>query len=644
MQQAKQQPILGEKPSCPRHSKNFLHFVCTTTRCKYRVLCEECVKEHLVHSPYHAADVIAINDWYKAYAKLSASFDPRENRELQYLFEELGTIFKKEKLELDKVSKLMDDSFNSAISRMTKSIMEVKEQYEKLLWTSFKSVHEDYKSLLETFEKYKKEKPKTTIFTEMKEDIASHFKKKNIKDYFDKVYSGFYDEKIHNTFFNKESAMKKMTGYKNQLKFTLKSFQAQDFTSYWNSEIDKFIGSLKQKCETDFLTTVKLHFQSPKSPKLIEEEVNQQCNIHCMGTLTDFSNLTIFSVSEDTMLTVSEEREVKVVNPLQNFRVTDEFTCKGEEDITSFSVLKYELENKANVFFLLLGGNDDCSGLEVWDTISKTRLQTYLDAHDFKISVITHLREEKTEHSITFYVATGSADGFVKVWAIEIKHLMEDKMAFECVIEPVMKVLVHDDYISCMICLKGGQKFPYGVLVSSSSDKSLVFWEWEKQFFEQHHAKMNGHMSNGACAPLNEVQILDKYTRKIPHAHSDRINAVVALSDEGNLSDLDYFATGGGDGNIIIWDIVTKKMYKTISNKKTPVFAMEYLKRDRIACSANATGMKNFHIYIWDWRKSELLVSIREHTSRVQNLILLKDNIFASVDRGKNIQVWKIDN
>lgn len=44
----------------------------------------------------------------------------------------------------------------------------------------------------------------------MKAELAEHFQNKNLKSYFDKVYTGHYDEKVFNEHLNVNETLKKI--------------------------------------------------------------------------------------------------------------------------------------------------------------------------------------------------------------------------------------------------------------------------------------------------------------------------------------------------------------------------------------------------------------------------------------------------
>jgi len=608
--------------------------------------------------PYHTNQIIDINDWYKEYKKLAKHFDPRENYQAIYHFEEMGMILKKEKYQLEEIGRGMDEAFDTALNYLFNKIRSLKEYFNEYLWKDFIAIYDRYDELANSFAKFKKLNKHNEIYEEMKTSLANYFKSGNLKEYFDKVFTGYYDEQVYNKYLNVSNLIEKLKRHRSQLEEGIKKFDAQEFHDKWVTELNQFINSLKLACDGLLFKEVKLDFHSPKSPKIIpyEKSFTDPSKITCLANLGGFSSAHIAGIAPDNYITVSEDRIVRLMNPMQNFRITKTVTCGDFQNtdgaVTSFLLLRDESKPKHNTpFFVLLGGDDDHPSLDLWDCFNNKRLCCHEEAHQYRVSTMKLLKREAQGNSQHYYIATGSADGYIKVWVVKITP-MEKLFEFTASIEMKQKVLVHDDFISSFVVVPKSEGYPCSVLISVSFDKCINFWEWERQM-QDTTPYLNGHpenLQNGELLEnvhthriLTEVQIIERYTKKLPHAHSDRINAIVLISDQPDYSDLDFFATGGGDGNVIVWDLRTRKMVKTFSNTKT-VFTMEYLKNNRIACSANDSNRKSYNIYIWDWKKSSLLLSIRDHKARIQRIIAIDKDIFASCDRDKIIKVWQLEN
>jgi len=132
--------------------------------------------------------------------------------------------------------------------------------------------------------------------------------------------------------------------------------------------------------------------------------------------------------------------------------------------------------------------------------------------------------------------------------------------------------------------------------------------------------------------------------RKIPYAHTDRINSIILLNDKKDYSDLEYYATGGGEGMVKVWSLNSPGMVKTFANSNhSPIFSMEYLRKDRIACTANEVYLKHFYVLIWNWRTSSLLLCIRDHQTRVCKVMSLGKGVFGTCDKSKTIKLWQLE-
>ena len=66
--------------------------------------------------------IVGINDWHKAYKRVSKYFDPRENAELNYQLEEFEMVLKKEKYHIEGIGKLMDDTFEAGFTNLVNKI------------------------------------------------------------------------------------------------------------------------------------------------------------------------------------------------------------------------------------------------------------------------------------------------------------------------------------------------------------------------------------------------------------------------------------------------------------------------------------------------------------------------------------------
>ncbi len=92
---------------------------------------------------------------------------------------------------------------------------------------------------------------------------------------------------------------------------------------------------------------------------------------------------------------------------------------------------------------------------------------------------------------------------------------------------------------------------------------------------------------------------------------------------------------------IKIWRFSDGEMIKTLANSdNSSVYSMAYLKRDRIACTANQVNLKHFYALIWNWRTATQLLSIQ---TRVCKIILVAEDTFATCDKSKKIKLWQLE-
>ena len=95
---------------------------------------------------------------------------------------------------------------------------------------------------------------------------------------------------------------------------------------------------------------------------------------------------------------------------------------------------------------------------------------------------------------------------------------------------------------------------------------------------------------------------------------------------------------------IKVWRLDNGAMINAFSNNNnSPIFSMEYLKKDRIACTANEVYLKHFYVLIWNWRTSSLLLSVRDHSTRVYKVCHIDEDVFATCDKSKTIKIWQLE-
>ena len=651
------QPVVGEKPSCPKHPGCYVDWTCSAGLCPFRVLCKECLTEHNNYYPHHQNQVSPLNDWYEQYKKLAKNFDPRESSQTAYHVDEVGIILKKEKYELEKISKVIDDSFEGALNILFNRLKELKEFLHDYLWRDFNKVHENYNSLVKKFSSLQKFNPKDEIFSTMKFDLRKHFSEGNLKEYFDKVYSGHYDKKIFNTRLNTGDMISNLKEKRKMLEDGFNVFDTKEFEIKWEQELDKFVSAIQSSCDDTIFKKTKLDFLNPKSPKLVPLNKNPStAKVTCLSTLDNGSFVS--RIDEGLYMTISDRRDLNLLDSNQSFRVLKKYNL-GEEIITSIEFLYLDppmdckLTPPPNNFLLLLGGDDDYPSLEIWDCLRNNRLACLENVHEYKISCLNIIKKVKTEQKESFFVASGSSDDYIKIWQIDVTKSAQftDPREHKIQINLLLRKKAHDSFIASITSIPVCKAFPTGLLISCSQDKSIHFWEWERELEAHRHKESKnsiGAKENG-CRSLVDFDCEDdeegvSYGKKFSHAHTDRIHGLVLIHERDDYSDLEHFATGGGEGMLKIWRISDGGMVKTFANSDhSSIYSMAYLKRDRIACTANQVYLKHFYALIWNWKTATLLLSIRDHQARVCKIIPVSDDVFATCDKSKIVKLWQLE-
>eukprot|EP00330_Aristerostoma_sp_ATCC50986_P011954 CAMPEP_0114588634 /NCGR_PEP_ID=MMETSP0125-20121206/11283_1 /TAXON_ID=485358 ORGANISM="Aristerostoma sp., Strain ATCC 50986" /NCGR_SAMPLE_ID=MMETSP0125 /ASSEMBLY_ACC=CAM_ASM_000245 /LENGTH=121 /DNA_ID=CAMNT_0001785119 /DNA_START=629 /DNA_END=994 /DNA_ORIENTATION=- len=121
----------------------------------------------------------------------------------------------------------------------------------------------------------------------MKSDLERHYDTKTLKDYFDKVFIGFYDEKIFNKYLNVNQALTCIKQQKASLSEGLTRFDAEIFTTKWKEELERMNARMKELCESEIFTMSELSFHNPKSPTKhpIEQAAKKPGSVTCLVNL-----------------------------------------------------------------------------------------------------------------------------------------------------------------------------------------------------------------------------------------------------------------------------------------------------------------------------------------------------------------------
>ena len=69
-----------------------------------------------------------------------------------------------------------------------------------------------------------------------------------------------------------------------------------------------------------------------------------------------------------------------------------------------------------NLFYTLLGGDDDNPTLELWNCISNKCLVKIDDVHGYRVSTLRVVKQFYVDNTNRYYVTSGSAEGDIKLW------------------------------------------------------------------------------------------------------------------------------------------------------------------------------------------------------------------------------------
>ncbi len=553
------QPVVGEKPSCPKHPGNFIDWTCSAGLCPFRVLCKKCLKEHASHFPHHQDQISELNKWYDQYKKLSKNFDPRESAQITYHVDEVEMILKKERHVLEKISKKIEENFEAALLKLYNKLVELKEYLQNYLWRDFNQVHDEYSNLVKQFSNLEKFNPKNNIFSTMSGDLQKHFSDKNLKEYFDKVYSGFYDQKVFNARLNADEMIMNLKEKRRMLEDGFSIFNETHFEEKWKKELDRFTESIKSACPDVIFQKAKLDFLNPKSPKLTStKKPVSTAKVTCLSTLENGNFIS--KIDDGLYMTISENRMLNFLDPIQRFR-TLKTQSLGKEVLTAIELLYLDPPDNCKIdpplrnCLLLLGGDDESPSLEVWDCLRLKCLTSLENVHEFKISSFNMLKKEKCGLKETFFVASGSCDDYIKLWQIDVlkEHNANTGWEYKIEINMLIRKKAHDSFISSLVSVPASKNFPTGILMSCSQDKSIYFWGWERELQglkckeNSNMIQENGYTEDHMYLDHKNEENEEKYGKKNKHAHTDRIHELVLIHEKDDYSDLEHYASGGGD-------------------------------------------------------------------------------------------------
>jgi WD40 repeat protein len=238
-------------------------------------------------------------------------------------------------------------------------------------------------------------------------------------------------------------------------------------------------------------------------------------------------------------------------------------------------------------------------------------------------------------------LASGTADGTIVLWNSSRDALL------------TRNLLGHSNLVRSVAVSPDGK-----TLASAGDDKSVNLWntiDWSKKMPLKHPYAVSsldfspdGKMLAAAtCGSVDEDNTCDEgevrlwYTETIERppklltGHAGWVNTV-AFSPNGKT-----LATGGADGQVLLWDVATGNYQPTEINHFGPVWSVVFSRNGEMLAAADNLGF----VVLWDASSGQLLdeQSVLEHESAVSTLAFSPDGtlLAAGTARG-DIVLWEV--
>lgn len=655
-------PVIGEKPFCKIHTKNPIEYVCTARECSHRVLCFECLGEHERLSFNHKALLVKLNDWYKEFQKnLAPLYDPACNYSVVFLMEQITSSLKRQQDELNKSQNDIKDAFQKALNHCLTFLNTLNQEMEEVLWRQKISHDETLEKLKQNLENISYKNCEKEILKLMKSELVVHHQSGKLNEFYSKVYNGAYMNQVFDRYGGFDSMQGELKNLRDQVDIGFRRFDSKKFEETLQNELKQLNSRIRDSFYDGIFQRVELDFSHPKSSKVKVAEgqpAEKTFKIVCASHMQTSASVFCGSLSHDIFITASKDKTFKVWDASHNYRALNEIKatrCEGEADvdededdevaIKSLCIVDYQQKNTNQLHhFILLGGDHSTPDLEVWDYSLNKFIMLKKKAHEDGISCIQLIKNEYSSSNDTckYYLATAACDNLIKIWTLTIVLNVDNK--FDIDLSLLKSSEAHSDFISCIVSLPSCGVLENSVIISGSHDKSVNFWFWENDSVGNaaFSSNLKDEENKGIDSLINTSNQEDKYHFKIKCAHSNHVKSILLLYDRADYSDLEFFATGGGDTMIKIWSIREKKLVKAFANEKRSAAKMSYLGNGKIATSANENHLREYFVYIWDWRKSELQVVLKDHKYLIQNVSRLLDGTLLTSDN-KSIRIWKVE-
>ncbi|MEG4801370.1 serine/threonine-protein kinase [Microcoleus sp. ARI1-B5] len=131
------------------------------------------------------------------------------------------------------------------------------------------------------------------------------------------------------------------------------------------------------------------------------------------------------------------------------------------------------------------------------------------------------------------------------------------------------------------------------------------------------------------------VKTGDLLVRPLKSVHSQKSVNTLAVSPDGSI-----LASGGGDNNVILWDLKRGRRMRTIPAHKAPVNAIAFSRDGQTL----ASGSDDKTIRLWNVRTGSRLRTLSGHAGGVNAIALSRDgNTLASGSDDKTVRLWNLD-
>lgn len=646
------QAIVGEKPFCQRHSTKLVEFICTAKECSYRILCLNCQSEHEKSCVNHKPLVVNINDWYKEFnSSLKDLFDPAGNTAILYLMDKATYTLNKQREVLNESQSKMTEAFQKALKELLETFQSMNEEMNSLLWKNQKLQEEALAKAKSKLEQMSYKNCKKQIYELMKAELTMNFEAGTLETFYSKVYNGEYCNQVFDRYGGVKSLQSELKDLRQEIDKGFLQFDQKKFEETWENELKGLRTFMKDDSIFQRVVIDDINSRGGKVRMIEDQPSSERCpKIVCQLNIPTASTTLSASLSKDLLITASTTKIVSVWDVSHNYRKVSEIDQSNDEDddIRVKSVCTFEYCQKTNTYthhhLLLMGGDDECPHIEVWEYGTNKFLTVLENAHENGISCIQELKRQysQTDNSCTFYIATAACDNLIKIWTLHVSGNSQQS-GLDITMKLFRESHAHSAFVSCLVSLPkcSSTEEDGSVLISGSHDKSINFWNWEdNQSDARAERALLGEEDDKESEECTHED--DQTEFKIKCAHSDFVKAIALLSHQEDSEDLDSFASGGGDNMIKIWSLRDKKLIKAFSNNKRPVSKMVSLGRGKLASSANEKHIKEFHVYIWDWRSAQLLAALKDHKTLVNNIITLKDGTLLTSDN-KCTKIWKLE-